>query len=117
MIQGNYVYKTIVTPSGSRITKPIFTVEKIEITPEINLIPLNQIVNISLVFQRFNLENGQYETIQPEGNITLTCQGQSEELTPVDGVATTQFQSAEPGTFNLQARCGNAWGEVEVVVE
>lgn len=117
IIQGDYVYETIVTPSGSRITKPVFPVERIEIIPEVNPVPLSQTVNISLVFQRFNLETGQYETVQPDNHITLSCQGQSEELTPVDGLAETQFESAEPGTFKLEARCGNAWGDAEVTLE
>jgi len=117
IIQGDYVYGIVIAPSGSRITKPVFPIEKIEITPEVNPVPLNQVINVSLTFQRFNLEIGQYETVQPENPIIISCQGQSEELTPVDGIAETQFQSAEPGTFKLTARCGNAWGEVEVVIE
>lgn len=113
----NFLYEMVETEGRWPYNLPREMASRIEITVETTPILTGQIVSVFLKYQCLDLITGHYEIVQPEELIVLTCKNQSEELIPVDGIAQTQFQSDEPGTYNLQACCGDTYGEAEVVIE
>lgn len=91
-------------PNGKAvIQEPIGMQKKIFITPDKTNILVNNAINVTLQWQKFDLEQGLHkDDLENNEPFKINVAGEVAEITPVDGVATVQFSSVTAGEFVIK---------------
>ena len=94
-------------------------IEKIIIIPDKTNIAVDEVINLILKWQKFDLVQGQYfDDNTNTQNFKLSIVGEITEVTPINGVATIQFYSETVGEFIIETKnLGVDNTKIKVVVQ